>query len=93
MSNEKRKKDMCDSSSSDSLSETESDSNETSKQNQNESLRKNSGAAKYNTKYNPSWAKIYPVKAVPNDRHSCFCIPCGKKIRCGHQGLRDIKIQ
>ena len=28
---------------------------------------------------------------MPNDRHSCFCIPCGKKIRCGHQGLTDIK--
>ena len=55
-------------------------------------LAKNSRAAKYNTKYNPSWGKIYPLKAVPNDRHSCFCIPCGKKIRCGHQGLRDIKV-
>ena len=88
MSREKRGKDMCDSSDSDS----ESDSNESSKQNQNKSLpKKLSRAAKYNTKYNPSWVKIYPVKAVPNDRHSCFCIPCGKKIRCGHQGLTDIK--
>ena len=88
MSREKRGKDMCDSSDSDS----ESDSNESSKQNQNKSLpKKLSRAAKYNTKYNPSWAKIYPVKAVPNDRHSCFCIPCGEKIRCGHQGLTDIK--
>ena len=86
MSRENRGKDMCDSSDSDS----ESDSDESSKQNQNKSLRKKlSGAAKYNTKYNPSWAKTYPVKDVPNDRHSGFCIPCGKKIRCGHPGLTD----
>ncbi len=70
---------MCDSPNSDS-------DDKSSEENKNKSIdpRKNSGAAKYNTKYNPSWGKIYPVKAVPNDRHSCFCIPCGKKIRCGH---------
>ena len=32
--------------------------------------RKYNGAAKYRVKYNPSWAKDYPVKAVLNDRYS-----------------------
>ena len=94
MSREKRVRNMymCDSSDSDSDNDSDTDESESSEQNKNNSLRKNSGAAKYNTNYNPSWGQIYPVKAVPDDRHSCFCIPCGKKIRCGHQGLRDIKV-
>ena len=54
--------------------------------------RKYDGAAKYRVKYNPSWAKEYPVKAVDNDRYSFFCIPCGKSVSCHHQGLRDVKV-
>ena len=56
--------------------------------------RKNNGAAKYRIKYNPSWAKEYPVKAVDNDRYSYsfFCMSCGKSVSCHHQGLRDVKV-
>ena len=52
--------------------------------------RKYARAAKYRVKYNPSWAKEYPVKAVDNDRYSFFCIPCGKSVSCHHQELRDV---
>ena len=38
-------------------------------------IRKYIRAAKYKTRYNPIWAKTYPVKALPNDRLSCYCIP------------------
>ena len=88
MTREKRVRNMymCDSSDSDSDNDSDTDESESSEQNKNNSLCKNSGAA--NIKHNPSWGQIYPVKAVPVNHHSCFCIPCGKKIRCGHQCLR-----
>ena len=81
MSRKRQIRDMCDSSDSDN------DTDEWSEENKTKSIdpRKNSGAAKYNTKYNPSWDKIYPVKPV-------FCIRCSKKVQCGHQGLRDITV-
>ena len=50
-----------------------------------------SGEAKYQSKFKSEWCKDYPIRAVPNDQHSFFCIPCKKTIRCGHQGLKDVK--
>ena len=49
------------------------------------------GAARYKSKFKPEWTKKYPVKAVANDPHSFYCIPCTKKIRCDHQGISDVK--
>ena len=43
-------------------------------------IRKYTRAAKYKTRYNPIWAKTYPVKALPNDRLSCYCIPMERKF-------------
>ena len=76
MSREKRVRNMymCHSSDSDSGNDSDTDESNSSEQNKNNSLCKNSGAAKYKMKYNPSWGQIYLVKAVPDDRHSCFCI-------------------
>ena len=73
----------------------DSDSEINSDEDESEALkvgRKYDGAAKYRVKYNPSWAKEYPIEAVANDRYSFHCIPCGKSVRCEHQGLRDAKV-
>ncbi|XP_066020951.1 uncharacterized protein [Pocillopora verrucosa] len=49
------------------------------------------GAAKYRTTFKVEWSNLYPVKAVRNDKHSFYCVPCLKTIRCDHQGLKDVK--
>ena len=49
------------------------------------------GAAKYRTTFKIEWSKLYPMKAVRNDKHSFYCVPCRKTIRCDHQGLKDVK--
>ena len=72
--------DAADISMEDSNSDSETDREEPAQK----SGRKYDGAAKYRVKYNPSWAKDYPVKAVLNDRYSFFCIPCGKSVSCQH---------
>ena len=49
------------------------------------------GAAKCCTTFKSEWSKLYPVKAVRNDKHSFCSVPWLKAIRCDHQGLKDIK--
>ena len=72
--------DAADISMEDSNSDSETDWEEPAQK----SGQKYDGAAKYRVKYNPSWAKDYPVKAVLNDHYSFFCIPCGKSLSCQH---------
>ena len=31
------------------------------------------------------------MKVVRNDKHSFYCVPCLKTIRCDHQGLKVVK--
>ena len=50
------------------------------------------GAAKYKCTFNSEWCKTYPIKAVRNDKHSFFGIPCGKSLSCSHQGIKDVKV-
>ena len=50
------------------------------------------GAAKYTTRFDPSWTATYPcVKGIKNDKHSFLCTVCNKKISCKHQGVQDVK--
>ena len=49
------------------------------------------GAAEYRTTFKTEWSKLHPVKAVRNDKHPFYCVPCLKRIRCDHQGLKDVK--
>ena len=34
----------------------------------------------------------YPVKRVQSDPYSFWCVPCNKRVRCDHQGLKDVKV-
>ena len=47
------------------------------------------GGAKHHTTFKIEWSKIYPMKAVTNDKHSFYCVPCLKTIQCDHQGLKE----
>ena len=60
--------------------------------NSTKSKNKRPEAAKYKVKFNPEWEKAYPVKRVAQDQHSFFCVPCNKKVRCDHQGIKDVKV-
>jgi len=35
--------------------------------------------------------KSYPVKPILSNAHSFLCVPCNKRVRCNHQGLKDVK--
>ena len=50
------------------------------------------GAAKYRTKFNTEREGSYPVKRVQSDPYSFWCVPCNKRVRCDHQGLKDVKV-
>ena len=54
--------------------------------------RKNSGAARYKSKFNPEWKKKYSfIVEVKNDNHSFHCTICKRDISCGHMGLSDVE--
>ena len=57
-----------------SMADSNSDCETDRKEPAEKSGRKYDGAAKYRVKYNHSWAKDYPIKAVRNNRYSFFCI-------------------
>ena len=50
------------------------------------------GAAKYRTTFNTEQEGSYPVKRVQSDPYSFWCVPCNKRVRCDHQGLKDVKV-
>ncbi|KAJ1112132.1 hypothetical protein NDU88_000400 [Pleurodeles waltl] len=54
--------------------------------------RRLDGAAKYKTKFQPAWAKEYPVCGVNNDPFSYKCLACLKVMKCDHQGVRDVQM-
>ena len=77
-----------------SVEESQNDSNTSSEPEPPTAKKKKTslrGAAKYRTTFKSEWSKLYPVKAVRNDKHSFYCVPCLKTIRCDHQGLKDVK--
>ena len=54
--------------------------------------RKNCGAARYKSKFNPEWKKKYSfIVEVKNDNHSFHCIVCKRDISCAHMGLSDVE--
>ena len=56
--------------------------------------RKNSGAARYQSKFNPEWKKKYSfIVEVKNDNHSFHCTICKRDISCGHMGLSDTLVK
>eukprot|EP00795_Rhopilema_esculentum_P011061 gene11061-19920_t len=44
----------------------------------------------YKSKFSQSWTEEYPVRAVSGDPYKFYCIPCGKKLSCDHQGVKDV---
>ena len=44
----------------------------------------------YKSKCSQSWTEEYPVRAVSGDPYNFYCIPCGKKLSCDHQGVTDV---
>ncbi|XP_068677860.1 uncharacterized protein [Montipora foliosa] len=77
-----------------SVEESQNDSNTSSEPEPPTAKKKKTsllGAAKYRTTFKSEWSKLYPVKAVRNNKHSFYCVPCLKTIRCDHQGLKDVK--
>ena len=56
------------------------------------STRKESGAAKYKSKFNKAWKKQYPfITEVRNDQHSFYCTVCKRNVKCGHMGISDVQ--
>jgi hypothetical protein len=56
------------------------------------STRKDSGAAKYRSKFNTAWKKQYPfINEVRTDKHSFYCTICKRNVKCGHMGLSDVQ--
>ena len=72
--------------------ETESEVQEEESSTPAKKVKSHIGAAKYRSVFNSDWCKTYPIKAVRNNKHSFFCIPCGKSLSCSHQGLKDVKV-
>ena len=52
-----------------------------------------SGAATYNTRFNPSWCDQFPfiTQGKQDPLYSFHCKVCNKDYRCSHQGIADIK--
>ena len=84
---------MADASNVDSESHSDCDINDAetsspSKRQKLMSARKNSGAARYKSKFNPEWKKKYSfIVEVKNDKHSFHCTVCKRDISCGHMGF------
>ena len=56
------------------------------------STRKDRGAAKYRSKFNPAWKKQYPfVTEVRTDKHRFYCTIYKRNVKCGHMGLSDVQ--
>ena len=54
-------------------------------------VRKFSGAARFKTKFNPSWTKKWPcIVEVAGSKHKFKCTLCSKVSSCGHQGEADV---
>ncbi|CAB4030187.1 methyltransferase 15 [Paramuricea clavata] len=58
----------------------------------NKSTRKDSGAAKYRSKFSTAWKKQYPfINEVRTDKHSFYCTICKHNVKYGHMGLSDVQ--
>jgi hypothetical protein len=82
----------------DSLSGSDNDFNSSASQGPStstksgKSTRKESGAAKYKSKFNKAWKKQYPfINEVRNDQHSFYCTVCKRNVKCGHMGISDVQ--
>ena len=38
------------------------------------------GSFQYKVVFKESWKADYPVKAVPNDKYTFHCLPCGRNL-------------
>ena len=53
---------------------------------------KSVGAAKYRTKFQKEWLKVYPfVQEVKDNPHKFLCNICMRQVACDHQGKHDIE--
>ncbi len=54
-------------------------------------MRRFSGAAIYNSRFQSSWSKKWPFVVGVKDNPSTFrCNVCSKTLSCSHQGERDV---
>ena len=65
-----------------------SDDETDSRRSKNVSKRKFSGSK---VTFKNEWKESYPIKEAKNNKFKFHCIPCGKDLRCSHQGLKDVK--
>ena len=88
---------MADASNVDSESHSDYDINDAetsslSKRQKLMSAKKNSGAARYKSKFNPEWKRKYSfIVEVKNDKHRFHCTVCKHDISCGHMGFSDVE--
>ena len=55
------------------------------------SSRKFDGAARFKSKFQPSWTKKWPfITAVPRSPTEFRCTMCDKVCSCAHQGESDV---
>ncbi|CAB4014377.1 C-C motif chemokine 21 [Paramuricea clavata] len=55
------------------------------------SSRKFDGAARFKSKFQPSWSKKWPcIIAVPRSPTEFRCMVCDKVCSCAHQGESDV---
>jgi hypothetical protein len=55
------------------------------------SKKKHTGSAKYKVAFKSEWKALHPIQAVKSNIHKFNCLPCGKNLKCHHQGLKDVE--
>ena len=55
------------------------------------SKKKFTGSKIYKVSFKNEWKASYPITEVKQDKYKFNCLPCGKKLTCHHQGLKDVK--
>ena len=54
---------------------------------------KYAGNFQYKTKFSKDWQKKWSfIVPSPGDPHSFRCTLCSKNLKCGHQGVADVKL-
>ena len=67
------------------------DNENTSSKNKKLPAKKLSGSFTCGVKFNEEWKQNYPIQAVKTDKYKSRCLPCGKNVPSGHQGLCDVR--
>ena len=66
-------------------------SSESDNEAETSSKKKHTGSAKYKVAFKSKWKALHPIQAVKSDIYKFNCLPCGKNLKCDHQGLKDVE--